>query len=445
MATCDTGGYLSEEQFDQIVNQLTDPPTQTRYSAYWNAWPSRYYSNSASSASSSWSSTACTSTYTTSTAVSYGDIVALGGDGTVVPARSISDSILGCATGSTMVNDDAMYFLNQGQVRMVEADQPYYSYRMTAPAPEPHPQPHVLPHEIEVNIEREFVTQHYVIKTRDPDGHQMRRQVSDEYLCDIASRVTPQDMQDRLHHMARHQQQEHQMACNERRREEYRRGAVQRERLRTDPSYMFLEEPQEMDMNVINEMQGQLRARERELRQQMNESIERMAGIGEYQMGIDRTAEERQQVARQQYIAWQRVQADAQRNDVEQESNAYAKMVERRKKAEERAQELLGQLIGGNELEVYKRTGKLFVKGNHGDYILQKDGFIKHLKGGRVLDICCHLKDKDKMPATDNVIAMKMRLENDEKTVLEMANTHRDQSREEYVQEEGGMPEVACM
>ena len=97
-------------------------------------------------------------------------------------------------------------------------------------------------------------------------------------------------------------------------------------------------------------------------------------------------------------------------------------------------------MIGDEYLEVYKRTGRLFVKGKKYDYIIQKGGYIVQLKGNKVIDLCVHLEQRHAMPLTDDVIAMKLRIENGEKKVLELANEWGEQDRETYV-----LPECAGM
>jgi len=115
-------------------------------------------------------------------------------------------------------------------------------------------------------------------------------------------------------------------------------------------------------------------------------------------------------------------------------------VLKKREKAEEKAQELLGMMIGGEDLDVYKKTGNLYVKGKKHEYIIQKDGYILQLKKDRVVNLCCHLERKNSLPLTDNVIAMKLSLENDEKKVLGMANEWGSQNRETWK-----LPECAGM
>ena len=110
----------------------------------------------------------------------------------------------------------------------------------------------------------------------------------------------------------------------------------------------------------------------------------------------------------------------------------YKAMQKKKEDAEARAQELLGSLIGDNDLKRYQETGHLFVQGRKYKYIIPRgDGFIKKIGYGVVQDMCVHLKRKDALPSTDNVIALKMFLENDEKGALAMANIHNTWGEEE--------------
>ena len=93
-------------------------------------------------------------------------------------------------------------------------------------------------------------------------------------------------------------------------------------------------------------------------------------------------------------------------------------------KAEERAKELLLDLIGKEQLEIYEKTGRILVKGNKYDYIIRKTGFVKRIEKDKVTDLCIHLEDKYNYPETDNVIALKTFLEADEEAFNEMANEH---------------------
>jgi hypothetical protein len=99
---------------------------------------------------------------------------------------------------------------------------------------------------------------------------------------------------------------------------------------------------------------------------------------------------------------------------------------ERRELAEIKAKELLEIFIGKEEMKVYEKTGRIFVKGKDADYhIVKGDGYnIRKIEKGKVRDLCVHLEDKRSMPATDNVMALFLHLRADEKAVIELANDH---------------------
>jgi len=106
-----------------------------------------------------------------------------------------------------------------------------------------------------------------------------------------------------------------------------------------------------------------------------------------------------------------------------EKQKARAKALEEEKEnAELRAKDLLLDLIGEKELAVYNETGRLFVKGNKFDYIIQKTGYIKQISKNKITDLCVHLDNRYKFPETDNVIAMKLAIESDEAGILKLAN-----------------------
>jgi hypothetical protein len=110
-----------------------------------------------------------------------------------------------------------------------------------------------------------------------------------------------------------------------------------------------------------------------------------------------------------------------------------------RNKAEHKAVKLLEHLIG-DEVEVYKKTGRVFVKSEDGnEYIVRKNQSVQKIEKNKVIDLCVKLDYRFKCPSTDNVIALKMLLENDEKHVLKLANRIGTQTRPKE------LPLAACM
>jgi hypothetical protein len=98
-------------------------------------------------------------------------------------------------------------------------------------------------------------------------------------------------------------------------------------------------------------------------------------------------------------------------------------------KAEEVAQQLLASIIGEEQLKVYNETGRLMVKGEKADYILQKGGLVKMVEKDKIVDLCIHLRDKMSMPPTDNVVALKLMVEAEEDEFLKTANRHEVEDR----------------
>jgi len=121
----------------------------------------------------------------------------------------------------------------------------------------------------------------------------------------------------------------------------------------------------------------------------------------------------------------EQARAQAERERQEQERiRRYEEQEQKREAAEKKAKELLLDLIGPEEMKVYERTGRLFVRGKKHDYIVQKSGYVKQIKKDIVTDLCVHLKDRNKFPDTDNVVALKLAIEAEEDNVIKMANDH---------------------
>ena len=99
--------------------------------------------------------------------------------------------------------------------------------------------------------------------------------------------------------------------------------------------------------------------------------------------------------------------------------------------AEQKAKDLLLDLIGEEQLEIYNETGRLLVHGHKYDYILQKDGFVKRVEKDKVVDLCIHLTNKHKYPETDNVVALKLLAETNEEEFNRLANNHGEHGRPE--------------
>lgn len=113
---------------------------------------------------------------------------------------------------------------------------------------------------------------------------------------------------------------------------------------------------------------------------------------------------------------------------------------EERKAAENVALELLLEIIEEDEYARYKETGQLFVKGKRNDYVIKKDGGVYKIDKDKVVDfikkkeadskfICVHPKNRFKYPDTDNVITLKLWIENNEKKFLKIGNIHTCNSK----------------
>ena len=111
---------------------------------------------------------------------------------------------------------------------------------------------------------------------------------------------------------------------------------------------------------------------------------------------------------------------------------------ERKQLAELTAQELLEDLIGGEELALYRETGRLVVPGRKYTYVLKKEGGVYKVEKDKIINLCIHLREKYKYPETDNVISLKAFIEANEYEFLKTANSHgelRDESIRSKVME----------
>lgn len=98
---------------------------------------------------------------------------------------------------------------------------------------------------------------------------------------------------------------------------------------------------------------------------------------------------------------------------------------ERKETAEEVAQVLLGELIGGEQLEMYAKTGRILVKGKKDDYLIYKTGKVQRVEKGKLVDLCVYTQQRVTMPETDNVIGLALHIKSDEKDFNKTANASR--------------------
>lgn len=95
-----------------------------------------------------------------------------------------------------------------------------------------------------------------------------------------------------------------------------------------------------------------------------------------------------------------------------------------KEEAENVAMELLGDLIGDDQLEIYRKTGRLLVHGNKHDWLVRKGGIIAKVEKGKLIDHCVHLLSRYSYPPTDNVITLALRIKENESEVERIANRH---------------------
>jgi len=92
------------------------------------------------------------------------------------------------------------------------------------------------------------------------------------------------------------------------------------------------------------------------------------------------------------------------------------------REAEEKAKELLGSLIGKENLKSYEETGNLYVEGKTGKYIIRRGQTVLRVNGEQLTELCVHIQGKFQCPPTDHVIALMLELQTDEDEVIRTAN-----------------------
>ena len=126
--------------------------------------------------------------------------------------------------------------------------------------------------------------------------------------------------------------------------------------------------------------------------------------------------------------------------DQEENNRRYEEMQEKKKEAEKVARDLLMELIGEKELQTYNETKRLFVKGKKFDYLLSQEGKVQRLEKDKVVDLCIHLREKYSYPNTDNLIGLKLLIEDNEEEFNEKANIMWNHDRSDDYQ----VPRSAC-
>ena len=103
----------------------------------------------------------------------------------------------------------------------------------------------------------------------------------------------------------------------------------------------------------------------------------------------------------------------------------------RKEQVELTAQDLLADLIDEEAFRIYKETKRLVVHGRNHDYVIQKGRGVYRVEKGRVIDLCIHLQNRFKYPATDNVIGLKLMIDASEYQFNRTADDHGEVLGEE--------------
>ena len=116
-----------------------------------------------------------------------------------------------------------------------------------------------------------------------------------------------------------------------------------------------------------------------------------------------------------------------------------------RQKAEQKAKDLLMELIGEEKREEYERTGRIFFHGEKHDYIVRDYGHVKQIEhSGHIQELCVHIDGCGMYPDADNVVALLLAFQFDEQATIKKANKHGRMHFSKYDAKDlqaAGMPE----
>jgi hypothetical protein len=93
------------------------------------------------------------------------------------------------------------------------------------------------------------------------------------------------------------------------------------------------------------------------------------------------------------------------------------------------AEELLEELIGEEEMAVFRQTGRLLVKGHKHDYLLHRSGKVQRVEKDKIVDLCVHLQNRYSYVDVDNVIALKCAIDGNEESFNREAHRQGSQPR----------------
>jgi len=121
-----------------------------------------------------------------------------------------------------------------------------------------------------------------------------------------------------------------------------------------------------------------------------------------------------------------RLEAEKKQKEIEEKQK---RIEEERKQAEIKSKELLLDLIGKEQADLYEKTGRLLVKGNKHDYLIKKIGGVIKVEKDKLSDLCIHLENRYAFPETDNVISLMLLAKADEEEFNRIANNHGTRHR----------------
>ena len=105
-----------------------------------------------------------------------------------------------------------------------------------------------------------------------------------------------------------------------------------------------------------------------------------------------------------------------------------------REEADRKAAELLIDVLGLEQYEVYQRTGRIMIHGNKYDWIVKSSGMVQRVEKDKVVDLCVSLANRHKYPKDDNIVAMALTAKLNEDELIEKANSLGGRKKKENLE-----------
>lgn len=91
-------------------------------------------------------------------------------------------------------------------------------------------------------------------------------------------------------------------------------------------------------------------------------------------------------------------------------------------KTNHKARQLLEDVIGKEQMIPFDKTGRILVKGQKFDWLIEKTGMVKRIEKGKLQSLCVHLDNHSAYPKLDSVVGFCLMAKHAEDYLDEKAN-----------------------